>query len=144
MASNHSIFSEDGRAIDFADIIRANYGGITIVTFVRHMYCGLCQEYLALLNRLEEHTYDKHGVDVIVIGCGDWQLIRAYKGEYTTLRPFQPQLTVSCSADQVEWPNVYRSAGRFARLPWNDVEDTKCRTGISQGVNPGMISVCTR
>jgi hypothetical protein len=72
--------SEDGRNIEFGHIVRGNYGAPTIVIFVRHMWCGLCQEFLRSLRRVDEKCYKSAGVEVIVVGCGDPSLIRRYKG----------------------------------------------------------------
>lgn len=75
------VYTEDGRNVDFASVIRENYGAPTIAIFVRHMWCGLCQEYLRALRRIDAKRYAEVGVEVIVIGCGDPALIRRYKGK---------------------------------------------------------------
>jgi hypothetical protein len=47
--------------------------------------CGLCQEFLKALAKVDEKCYTSEGVEVVVIGCGDPGLIRKYKGETTDL-----------------------------------------------------------
>lgn len=87
------IYTEDGRNVDFASVIRENYGAPTVVIFVRHMWCGLCQEFLHSLRRVDEKCYASVGVEVIVIGCGDPALIRKYKGMFFPSLPMIPALT---------------------------------------------------
>ena len=81
------IYTEDGRNVDFASVIQENYGAPTIAIFVRHMWCGLCQEFLCSLQRVDERCYTSVGVEVIVVGCGEPALIRKYKGMLRLLFP---------------------------------------------------------
>ncbi|CAD6579295.1 MAG: hypothetical protein CYPHOPRED_000850 [Cyphobasidiales sp. Tagirdzhanova-0007] len=73
------VYTEDGRNIEFGHAIRANWGGITIAVFVRHMWCGLCQEFLKSIRQIDEACYRSEGVEIVVVGCGDPTLIRKYK-----------------------------------------------------------------
>ena len=34
------------------------------------------------MGRLDERSYDTQDVDIIVVGCGDWELIKSYKREW--------------------------------------------------------------
>ena len=80
------VYSEDGRNLEFGHIVRGNWGAPTIVIFVRHMWCGLCQEFLRSLRRVDEKCYKSAGVEIIVVGCGDPSLIRRYKGACAAFR----------------------------------------------------------
>ena len=89
------VYSEDGRNIEFGHVVRGNWGGPTIVIFVRHMWCGLCQEFLRSLRRVDEKCYKSAGVEIIVVGCGDPSLIRRYKGGCAACLPLSPPMSSS-------------------------------------------------
>jgi hypothetical protein len=50
----------------------------TIVVFIRHFFCGVCQEYVMQLASVSQEALVLANTKIIVIGCGDWQPIRNY------------------------------------------------------------------
>jgi len=56
-----------------------------IVVFIRHFFCGVCQQYVAQLNSESEKlskAFEETNTEIVVIGCGDWQPIEKYS-EFT-------------------------------------------------------------
>lgn len=52
----------------------------TVVFFIRHFWCGQCQDYtFASLALLDPVAIRKAGVRVVVISNGSWKIIKAYK-----------------------------------------------------------------
>lgn len=52
----------------------------TVVFFIRHFWCGQCQDYtFASLSLLDPIAIRRAGVRVVVISNGSWKIIKAYK-----------------------------------------------------------------
>lgn len=52
----------------------------TIVLFIRHFWCGSCQDYmLHSVAKLDPEVLEKHNVKVVVIACGGWKTIKSYR-----------------------------------------------------------------
>ncbi|KAK4684869.1 hypothetical protein P7C73_g5294, partial [Tremellales sp. Uapishka_1] len=52
----------------------------TVVFFIRHFWCGQCQDYtLASLALLDPVALEKAGIRVIVISNGSWKIIKRYR-----------------------------------------------------------------
>ncbi|WWC67059.1 uncharacterized protein I206_100966 [Kwoniella pini CBS 10737] len=52
----------------------------TVVFFIRHFWCGQCQDYtFASLSLLDPVALEKAGIRVIIISNGSWKIIKAYK-----------------------------------------------------------------
>ncbi|OCF34951.1 hypothetical protein I316_03498 [Kwoniella heveanensis BCC8398] len=52
----------------------------TVVFFIRHFWCGQCQDYaFASLAVLDPVALEKAGIRVVVISNGSWKIIKAYK-----------------------------------------------------------------
>lgn len=60
-----------------AGIYNAN-GKIALV-FIRHFFCGACQAYVRNLARVPAGALQKAGASVVVVGCGEWQVIEGYR-----------------------------------------------------------------
>ncbi|KAK0269623.1 hypothetical protein LTR35_014736 [Friedmanniomyces endolithicus] len=78
------IYSSDGASRPFGSLYDPSYALHTrqLVLFVRHFYCGACQAYLtALAQGISKEDY--FGIptptSIIVIGCGQPDLIKHYK-----------------------------------------------------------------
>jgi len=53
----------------------------TVVLFIRHFFCGLCQDFLSFLSsKVKPSDLQAKGAKLIVVGCGDWKLIPEYRG----------------------------------------------------------------
>ena len=52
----------------------------TVVFFIRHFWCGQCQDYtFASLSLLDPLTIRRAGIRVVVISNGSWKIIKAYR-----------------------------------------------------------------
>ncbi|KAJ3710674.1 AhpC/TSA antioxidant enzyme-domain-containing protein [Lentinula raphanica] len=52
-----------------------------IVVFIRHFFCGNCQLYVSQLSSEYEKlrkNFEEAQIDIVVVGCGDWQPIDNY------------------------------------------------------------------
>ncbi|WVR03366.1 hypothetical protein IAU60_000357 [Kwoniella sp. DSM 27419] len=52
----------------------------TVVFFIRHFWCGQCQDYtLASLSLLDPVALEKAGIRVVIISNGSWKIIKSYR-----------------------------------------------------------------
>ncbi|KAK8845349.1 hypothetical protein IAR55_006062 [Kwoniella newhampshirensis] len=52
----------------------------TVIFFIRHFWCGQCQDYtFASLSLLDPVALEKAGIRVIIISNGSWKIIKTYK-----------------------------------------------------------------
>ncbi|EJU02529.1 hypothetical protein DACRYDRAFT_106600 [Dacryopinax primogenitus] len=68
---------EDGSTVPFGSLISDS--GKTVVVFVRHFHCSMCQDYVTQLGSIREEALDAANVSLIVIGCGDRSVIPEYR-----------------------------------------------------------------
>ncbi|KAI0726835.1 AhpC/TSA antioxidant enzyme-domain-containing protein [Fomitopsis betulina] len=75
--ANHVVYDWQGRTADFGALIRDQK---TVVAFIRHFFCGSCQQqYVTQLAQVKPESLQQAGVRIVVIGCGEWQLIQNYR-----------------------------------------------------------------
>ncbi|KAF8269876.1 AhpC/TSA antioxidant enzyme-domain-containing protein [Lactarius quietus] len=76
-AARLPVVRENGVRVQFGELWRAQR---TVVIFIRHFWCPLCQDYLTSLMRDADHAaLSRNGVRLVVIGCGSYGLIRSYR-----------------------------------------------------------------
>lgn len=76
-AARLPVVRENGVRVQFGELWRAQR---TVVIFIRHFWCPLCQDYLTSLMRDADHAaLLRSGVRLVVIGCGSYGLIRSYR-----------------------------------------------------------------
>ncbi|PHH49539.1 Thioredoxin-like protein AAED1 [Ceratocystis fimbriata CBS 114723] len=71
-----SLLDREGSAHTFEKV--ANVAERTFVIFVRHFFCGNCQEYLRALSAAIKPGSLPQDTAIVVIGCGDPRLIDMY------------------------------------------------------------------
>ncbi|KAJ2914926.1 hypothetical protein MD484_g5483, partial [Candolleomyces efflorescens] len=49
-----------------------------VVVFIRHFFCGICQAYVENLARVPSDSLSRAHTNIIVIGCGEHEAIKAY------------------------------------------------------------------
>lgn len=87
-ASQSQVFTESGEQVQLGSLMRGEKGGKCIVIFIRHFYCGLCQDFLSYLtSKISPQTLRQHNLKLSIIGCGDWELIKPYRENLGT--PFE-------------------------------------------------------
>ncbi|GAA5851281.1 hypothetical protein JCM8547_004193 [Rhodosporidiobolus lusitaniae] len=78
-----TVYNASGEVIPLGqlfDNIGAQGEGRAVVIFIRHFFCGLCQDYLTYLAaHLPASLLLDHNIKLSIVGCGDWKLIAAYK-----------------------------------------------------------------
>ncbi|KZF19743.1 hypothetical protein L228DRAFT_285680 [Xylona heveae TC161] len=85
------VLSADGKSFSFKDLyLRSSHGAAshsqthrTLFIFVRHFFCGVCQDYLQMLSAsIKPEALNspplKYPTQIIVIGCGEPSLIPWY------------------------------------------------------------------
>ncbi|KAH9852686.1 AhpC/TSA antioxidant enzyme-domain-containing protein [Lenzites betulinus] len=70
-----TVFDSTGKEVTFGSLIKDQK---TIVVFIRHFFCGICQQYVTQLASVRKDALEKAGVHLLVIGCGDWTPIKHY------------------------------------------------------------------
>ncbi|KAJ3771066.1 hypothetical protein FB446DRAFT_780558 [Lentinula raphanica] len=76
--SNLDVFDASGKQTQFGSFFKDQR---VIVVFIRHFFCGNCQLYVSQLGseyeKLRKNFEEAH-INIVVVGCGDWQPIENY------------------------------------------------------------------
>ncbi|KAI0052289.1 hypothetical protein FA95DRAFT_1483805, partial [Auriscalpium vulgare] len=76
-AARLHVVKESGVRVPFGELWS---GQRTVVVFVRHFWCPLCQDYMTSVTReVNQMALQRAGVNLIVIGCGSYGLIKSYR-----------------------------------------------------------------
>ncbi|KAF9445750.1 hypothetical protein P691DRAFT_734467 [Macrolepiota fuliginosa MF-IS2] len=75
VASVLNVIDSKGQNVSFGSIYATQK---TTVVFIRHFFCGRCQEYVEELAKVTQETLESSDVKIVVIGCGNWQPIEGY------------------------------------------------------------------
>lgn len=101
-ASQCLVYNEDGQEVLFGDIYKKRR---TLVCFLRHWWCGFCQQFAMSVRNIDPLPLKKANLDFVIVGQGDWHVIKAYR-----------------EVMQVQYPmfadpkrNVYRALGMTLR-----------------------------
>ncbi|KAI0333596.1 hypothetical protein GY45DRAFT_1244515 [Cubamyces sp. BRFM 1775] len=70
-----NVFDDSGKEVKFGSLIDNQK---TILVFIRHFFCGSCQQYVMQLASVRKEALDEANARLVVIGCGDWKLIKNY------------------------------------------------------------------
>ncbi|PIL24304.1 hypothetical protein GSI_14057 [Ganoderma sinense ZZ0214-1] len=73
-----NVYDDTGNEVSFGSLIKDQK---TIVVFIRHFWCGSCQQYVIQLASVRKEALEQANTRLLVIGCGDWKLIKDYCGE---------------------------------------------------------------
>ncbi|KAF9654060.1 hypothetical protein BDM02DRAFT_1190125 [Thelephora ganbajun] len=74
--SKLQIHDEKGQAVTLGSLFEDQK---TVIIFIRHFFCGTCQAYISHLASIPLETFTNIGVRVVVIGCGERDVIPFYK-----------------------------------------------------------------
>ncbi|KAL0579916.1 hypothetical protein V5O48_002087 [Marasmius crinis-equi] len=77
-ASELEVLDTNGKRVNFGTLFATQK---TIVIFTRHFFCGNCQAYVQQLAAVPAEALKNAEVDIVVIGCGDWQAISHYAAQ---------------------------------------------------------------
>ncbi|RPD80416.1 hypothetical protein L226DRAFT_550438 [Lentinus tigrinus ALCF2SS1-7] len=70
-----NVFDDAGNEVSFGSIINAQK---TILVFIRHFFCGSCQQYVMQLASVRKDALEAANARLVIIGCGDWKLLKNY------------------------------------------------------------------
>ncbi|GBE77205.1 AhpC/TSA antioxidant enzyme-domain-containing protein [Sparassis latifolia] len=74
-ATTLPVYDAEGNKLNFKNIFREQK---TILIFIRHFFCGSCQQYVSQLASVRKEALEWAGARIVLIGCGDWRLIANY------------------------------------------------------------------
>ncbi|KAA8896038.1 hypothetical protein FN846DRAFT_966810 [Sphaerosporella brunnea] len=84
-----TVLSNTGESIKLETLVSSP--SRVLIVFIRHFYCGSCQDYVRALvadPALTPSTLAEKGQKLIVVGCGDYSLIDSYKQELSATWDF--------------------------------------------------------
>ncbi|ORX39765.1 hypothetical protein BD324DRAFT_648394 [Kockovaella imperatae] len=91
-AQSSELFDEDGHRTTFGELTR---GKRVVVIFIRHWWCIVCQTYIKRLAAQIPPSNLPEGTSVIVIGCGGYAPIKAYKSGSSDIYPIYANPSLS-------------------------------------------------
>lgn len=81
-ASSCVVIAENGVRIPFSDIFKEKK---TIVIFIRHFWCPMCQDYMfSLSSSVDPKLLKQANVNLVVIGNGSFNMIKSYRQIFHT------------------------------------------------------------
>ncbi|KAK7053452.1 hypothetical protein VNI00_004078 [Paramarasmius palmivorus] len=81
-AANLWVIAESGVRVSFGSLWQDQK---TIVIFIRHFMCPLCQDYMFSISRnISPQVLDEADVNLVIISNGDYQLIKSYRKIFHT------------------------------------------------------------
>ena len=77
-AKNVKVVSGDAKLLKFSELYEGKSNKIMII-FIRHFYCGLCQNYVEnLVETFPKDVLAANNAEIHIIGCGSAELIPKY------------------------------------------------------------------
>ena len=75
-----NVLNAEGEKIEFGKLLEegAEERRKTVVVFVRHFFCGSCQDYVSVLATVRPEALAEANTKIIIVGCGDFQPIKFY------------------------------------------------------------------
>lgn len=101
-ASQCLVYDQTGKEVIFGDLFKRRR---TLVCFLRHWWCGFCQQFAMSIRHIDPLPLKKANMDFIIVGQGDWSVIKAYREVM--------QVPYPMFADPKR--NVYRALGMTLR-----------------------------
>ncbi|KAH9944866.1 AhpC/TSA antioxidant enzyme-domain-containing protein [Amylocystis lapponica] len=81
-AASLVVVAQSGLRVPFGDLFRIRR---TIVIFIRHFWCPLCQDYMSSVTRaVDPEELKRAGVDLVFIGNGSPGMIKSYRQIFHT------------------------------------------------------------
>ncbi|TDL19363.1 hypothetical protein BD410DRAFT_792170 [Rickenella mellea] len=70
-----NVYDDKGKSVRFGSLFENER---IIVVFIRHFFCGVCQDYVTQLASVSPDALNSANTKIVVIGCGEWELIDQY------------------------------------------------------------------
>ncbi|KAJ7925002.1 AhpC/TSA antioxidant enzyme-domain-containing protein, partial [Mycena leptocephala] len=81
-AAGLQVISESGVRVPFGNLWREQK---TIVCFIRHFWCPLCQDYMFSISRnVSPEVLESAGLQLIIISNGSYEMIKSYRRIFRT------------------------------------------------------------
>jgi len=75
-ASTIEVFDSNGARVQFGSLYRDKK---TLIIWIRHFHCGLCLDFVGdLISKVTPTELEQAGAGVVIIGCGEWNLLKPY------------------------------------------------------------------
>jgi hypothetical protein len=79
-AASLIVIAENGLRVAFGDLWREQK---TVVLFIRHFWCPLCQDYMFSISaNVDPAMLKEAGVDLVIISNGSYKMIKFYRGGF--------------------------------------------------------------
>ncbi|KAG1819915.1 hypothetical protein EV424DRAFT_917786 [Suillus variegatus] len=76
-AASCVVVAENGIRVPFGDLFREQK---TVVIFIRHFWCPLCQDYMfSIANTVDPQVLKQSGINLVIISNGSYNMIRSYR-----------------------------------------------------------------
>ncbi|KAG9315046.1 transmembrane amino acid transporter protein-domain-containing protein [Chiua virens] len=117
-ASSCVVIAENGLRVPFGEIFRDQK---TIVIFIRHFWCPLCQDYMfSVTDNVDPKMLKETDVNLVVIGNGSFNMIKSYRQIFRTQFTFytDPSLRLHKALGmtlRVMEPKAQRKRGGYVR-----------------------------
>ncbi|KAJ1575363.1 hypothetical protein NDA12_004915 [Ustilago hordei] len=124
-ASQCLVYNQKGEEVIFGDLFKKRR---TLVCFLRHWWCGFCQQFARSIRNIDPLPLKKANLDFIIVGQGDWHVIKAYREVM--------QVPYPMFADPKR--NIYRALGMTLRT--NDASPVCARPDYANmGMTKGIL-----
>ncbi|KAG2100899.1 hypothetical protein BD769DRAFT_1676910 [Suillus cothurnatus] len=81
-AASCVVVAENGIRVPFGDLFRDQK---TIVIFIRHFWCPLCQDYMfSIANNVDPQVLKESGMNLVIISNGSYNMIKSYRQIFRT------------------------------------------------------------
>ncbi|RDX57095.1 hypothetical protein OH76DRAFT_1334854 [Lentinus brumalis] len=81
-AAAFTVVAQNGIRVPFGDLFKDRK---TIVVFIRHFWCAMCQDYMYSISRsVDFEALKRAGIDFVIIGNGSPNMIKSYRHIFRT------------------------------------------------------------
>lgn len=81
-AASCVVVAENGIRVPFGDLFRDQK---TVVIFIRHFWCPLCQDYMfSITNTVDPQVLKQSGINLVIISNGSFNMIKSYRQIFRT------------------------------------------------------------
>ncbi|KAG2750151.1 hypothetical protein P692DRAFT_20734199, partial [Suillus brevipes Sb2] len=81
-AASCVVVAENGIRVPFGDLFRDQK---TVVIFIRHFWCPLCQDYMfSIANTVDPQVLKQSGINLVIISNGSFNMIKSYRQIFRT------------------------------------------------------------
>ncbi|KAF8556225.1 hypothetical protein OG21DRAFT_1384891, partial [Imleria badia] len=117
-AASCFVIAENGLRVSFGELFRDQR---TIVLFIRHFLCPLCQDYMfSLTDNVDQRMLKDAEVNLVVIGNGSYNMIKSYRQIFRTPFTFYTDPTLRLHKAlgmnlRIMEPKSHRKRGGYVR-----------------------------